>query len=417
MPNVTIEELIARIDDQRRDDTDSAVDKNKKLRAITAILEIISARANFKFAIRKKRIDYLAGYTDYNLENVLGITDFKEIHQLRPDPEDGSFIDNVQENDFSYNFGRGSMKQEVTVQMIDGKPNLRINASSDKPKTQVNDMTAVTSNGTWSADTTGSDAANITADSLELENGAIVFDIDVSQNGANKATIKNSTMTSVDLSEFVSNGHHRMKADLPDGLITLLTSIELHFGSSATDYYSIVITGPADGNAFAEGINELDFAAADKTTAGSPNSAAITYGSITLNYGAGQADVSKVRFTDWWVVYPKKFNLYYFSTALVRSSAGAVQEEAQDTTDEIIIPRRHKETVVEGSLWQIMDQMGTDSGDDSLKHLKFFEYGQEYDAAKNTAKRFGGMRQMIREFGIAVPTEKRKLKVRHRPET
>lgn len=417
MPNVTVEELITRIDDQRRDSTDGSVDNSKKFRAITAILEIISARSNFKFAIREKQIHYLAGYTDYNLENTLGITDFKEIHQLRPIPEDGTELDNVQERDFSKDFGRGRVRGQVTAKWVDGAPNLRINAFSDKPKTQYHAMTDYNSNGTWVADTAASDAASVSDDALEFDNGAVSFNITAAQSVNNKATISNSTMTAVDLTDFLNVAHHRIKIFIP-ALLTLLTSITIRFGSDSTNYYEITITAPADGVGFVPGaINELDFDWGSATKVLNPVITAMDYALITLNYSVGQVNVTGVRITDWWIIYPKRLMLYYFSTSLVRTAAGAVAEGVTALDDEIIIPRRHKETVVEGTLWQVMDQMGTSNSEDSDKHLKFFEYGTEYDPAKSTSKRFGGMRQMMREFGIAVPTEKRKLKVRHRPET
>lgn len=437
MPNnVTVQELITRIDDQRRDDTDASIDNNKKFRAISAILEIISARSNFKFAIRRARVEYLSGYTDYSLENIVGITDFKEVHELRTEPESGSVIDYVQERNFSHDHGLGRTREQCAIVWRDAVPILRISdCSLNKSKTQLHAMTDFNDNGTWIADTAGSDADNVSDDTVEFENGAVKFEVvpgtgtgsafgssifGTATFGAgptNRATIYNLTLTPVDLSTYLNVGHHRIKVDLPADVAGHLTSVEIRYGANTTNYYQITTTAPADGGDWQEGRNEIEFDWANANVIGSPDPSSIGFALITFNYATGLTDTEVIRVTDWWVIYPRTLYLYYFSTQLARSEAGVRQEGVTDLTDEILIPRRHKETVVEGVLWQVMDQMGTSNSEDSDKHLKFFEYGTEYDPVKASSKRFGGMRQMMREFGIAVPTEKRKLRVRHIPET
>lgn len=419
MSFLTAQDIFTRVDHQRRDDSDSAIDATKKLAALTAVLQIIASRANFKFAVRKKIIEYLPGYPEYSLVNVFGIEDFRDVKELRmasPQTDNWPFPQ-IEADEFWEKFNRGNLNNNSAVDWRDGNPVLLINHQGTKPKTALHAADSVTDNGTWAADTSTSDAVNIDSDDLELGGSAIKFDIDVSQSVNNTAAVAVPDMEAVDLTDFLDQGHVRGKVFLPDDLASYISGITLRWGSSTTAYYEVTISAPADGNAWQAGDNQVDFDWADATVTGSPDIEEIDYVRFAVNYSASMVDCSGVRFTDLQMVYPERLELNYYSTFLAQTTGGTRQYNTSEVTDKILVPHRHMETVVEGVLWQIMDQMGTNNGEDSERHRNFFEYGSEYDGSKKESKRMGGMKLMIRELGVKPVTETRRMRPKMYRET
>lgn len=417
MSLVTVQEIQNRVNDQRRDATDGTIDDDKFFRALTAILQIISSRANFKFAVRKTTLQILSGYPTYNIANVLGLTDFKDVKDIRPQNPtdyDGRPFETIEYDEFEQLIGRASTRNVASVEWKDGAPsNLKINRQNDnKPKATIHALDETDTDGTWALDATNGDGINLDSDDLELGGSSLIFDIDVSQSVNNKVVLTVSDMTEKDLTDFLNAGKIRLLAFLPSALATYISSIQLKIGSSATAYYSQTVTVPADGTDFIEGRNEIEFGS-PWTATSTPDISAIDYVQITINYAAGMTDTTGVRLRMLEVAYPERLDLNYYSTFLALDNDGTTRKVDVDATnDKILIPHRYMEVVVEGVLWQVMDQMGTDNSDDAEKHRQLFEYGPEYDTSKSSDKRWGGMRLMVRELGVSPVVEKRKFSIK-----
>src|SRR3990167_4851539 len=415
----TVLEIQNRVNDQRRDATDGTIDDNKFFRALTAILQIIASRANFKFAIRKTTFQYLNGYPTYNIENILSLTDFKDIKDIRPQNDedyDGRPFETIEADEFAQLVAAGSTRNVACVEWEDGEAaNLKINPQNDtNPATVIHALDDLTSDGTLAADTTDSDAADLDTDDLELGGTSIKFSITVAQSANNKATIHIPTtaMSAKDLTDFLNAGKIRLLAFIPATLATHITSFELRIGSSSSAYYSQTVTVPADGIDFVTGKNEIEFGS-PWTATGSPDIAAIDYLLITINYAAAMTNTTGVRLRKLEVVYPERLDLFYYSNFLVLDNDATTRKVDMDNAaDKILIPHRHMEAVVEGVLWQVMDQMGNDA--DAEKHRQLFEYGPEYDTSKAAKRRWGGMQLMVRELGTSPVVEKRRFRIKRR---
>lgn len=372
MALLAVSEIFNRVDDQRRDDGETPVDETKKIRAMNAILDILQAEANWLFAVRQKVVDYLNTYSDYAVANTLGITDLKDLKDLRlEDDYDGTF-EYKEADEFALALGRRDSRRLMTLETRDADQILRINYWGQRPVATVHSATSYNDNGTWTADTSTSDATNVTTDTLEWTQGSVDFDVDVSQSVNNKATIYNATLTAVDLTDHLDVSHARMKVFIPSGLTA--TSFELRWGSDASNYWSQTVTAPATGGNFATNArNDLDFAWSSATKTGTPDESAIDYVSFTVNYAGTQTDVNGVKIQAINFIRPERLLLLYYTQYLSQTSAGVFQEKVTANTDLLLVPRAHKECLVEGVLWQVMDQMGSDDRQDAPKHKALFE--------------------------------------------
>lgn len=409
-----VSEIFERVDDQRRDDGDTPVDINKKYRALNGILSIISSRASWRFAVRKKMIAYYEGLNSYHFQNQLTLDDFKEIKDLRPHNWTGVPIEYIEADEFMSKLGARFGLHHMAVDYQDGYPTMLIGyGNMTKPQVYLDTLTGISDNGTWAVDGT-TDAINLRQDTGYYRYGgsALAFDVDVSVGAGNAATIQNSTLATVDYTDHNGLSHGFLEIYLPAALAATLTSIQLKWGSSAANYYSKTVTSPADGNAWKEGWNIVEFAWDSATTTGTPDASLISYSAITLNYTAPTADAVGVRVSKLFFSQPEFMDLSYYSEWLViDGTTGARKRLVTSDQDKILIPTDHVETVVEGLLWQVMDQMGTDNGDDSARHFKLFQYGYDSDPSKNPRIKRGGMALMVRDFAVRTGSARRKVRV------
>jgi hypothetical protein len=167
--------------------------------------------------------------------------------------------------------------------------------------------------GTWEADTTNSDALNVTVDTIEKQEGSasLNFDIDVSQSGNNKATIQNTTLDQQDLSTYEDLGSWLVEVYIPD--TANFTSFTLYWGSDTSNYWSTTVTTDIDGSAFSDGWNKLklDWNSATKTS--SPDVTAIDYVGYDFNYGAPQVDDTDFRIDNLRIANPVPLTFHYLS--------------------------------------------------------------------------------------------------------
>ena len=125
------------------------------------------------------------------------------------------------------------------------------------------------------------------------------FDIDVSQSANHYADIYITDMTAINLSEYDSNGFMFLWVYTPD--VTYVNQFTLRWGSANTDYWSDSVTTQHDETIFANGWNVLKFSWRDAAIAGptgSPNSSALDYIMLRIQYTSSQVDMTDVRVDD-----------------------------------------------------------------------------------------------------------------------
>lgn len=216
-----------------------------------------------------------------------------------------------------------NMANMFTMNFNTGVKTIRINAPFLNPPVIIDNIEAVSDNGTWAVGGTASD--------LEVNNtnyvqgsGSLQFDVTT---GA--AYIENSTLYAINLEDYVNQASQFVYVYVPTG--STLTSVEARWGSSSGAYYTKTVTLNQQGVAFVNGWNLCQFDWASATTVGSPDPTDITYLRITLNV-TGSMSACKVNgFNN---ILGTILAYEYYSKYLFRdATTGAFQETVEDDSD------------------------------------------------------------------------------------
>jgi len=374
-------------DDRRRDSTSGAIDPNKKLRAVNDTLQRIHSHRHWDFTTRRQLFNYYQDEVDYNVPDVLSIADFKDVKDLRVDGEHTTRFTHLDPNAFALD---GNNMNTFAVEYRLGDPILRINYADGPSMTTVGNTSDHDADGTWTADTSTSDATNVSTDTTEYieGGGSVMYDIDVSQSVNNQADIYVTTSSSVDLSDYVDYGAAFLDWYIP--AIDQITGATLRWGSSDSAYYTRSVTTAADNGTLVQGWNHLKFDWNGATSSGTPSASAIDYLLFRTSYSATQVDDTGFRINNLQFKLPKRFELLYYSSYVVRNSSGVWIPEATATSDVLLIPDRYRNVVVDGYVANLMSQMGKD--DEAMMYERRFEKG---------------LKDMAREFGTNVATANR----------
>lgn len=230
--------------------------------------------------------------------------------------------------------GQSSNEPAWAIERRDGNSYLVVICPPKYNAFMIADCDSVTSGGgTWEVDSTTSDATNLTIDVNEYKQGSASFnfDVDVSQSGNNKATLKNTTMDSQDYSAYEDLGSFLAWVYIPENLY--FSSITLYWGSGTSDYWSATVTTDIDGAAFADGWNRIRIDWQNATTTGTPDVAAVDYMQVDYNYTGSQTDDTDFRLDDLILVRPEKLTFHYLSWNVGTSNAGADLTAFAATTD------------------------------------------------------------------------------------
>lgn len=147
----------------------------------------------------------------------------------------------------------------------------------------LNDCTSLDNNGTWS---TGGDANSIVVNNTNYVNTPASLQFNLS-GATGTGYLVNSTIQPIDLSLVVNQAVQFLYTSLPNG--SQFTSIQLQWGSDASDYYEFTTTINQQMNSFINGWNLTAFPWVNATVVGSPNPANITYLKVIYNYNIGDS--------------------------------------------------------------------------------------------------------------------------------
>ncbi len=201
---------------------------------------------------------------------------------------------------------------------------IRINAPFLNPPIIVNQIESITSNGTWAV---GGTASSLTVNNTNYVNGAGSLQFNVT---AGAATLANSTMSAVNLSNVAYQSSMFVWVYIPTG--SSLTSVNLRWGSSSSNYYTSTVTQNQDAVAFVNGWNLCQFVWDNSTTTvGTPVNTAINYSQITLNVTASMTGCL-VNSLD--CIMGTILNYSYYSKYMFRDAiTGAYQEKVTDPSN------------------------------------------------------------------------------------
>lgn len=212
-----------------------------------------------------------------------------------------------------------------TVEDNSGVRTIRIAGTSLTTGPVVNECDSLTTNGTWAA---GGNATDLAADSFNKITGSASLKFNVSASGSS-AYVENSTMTALDLEDYVNVGAIFVWVYIPS--ITIITSVALRWGSSSANYYSRTVTVTQDNTAFIAGWNLLRFDWDGSTETGTVIDTAIDYLRVTFAY-SGTA-VNSCRVDSIVARIGTIYEIVYYSKYLFKTSGGTWIEKPTATTD------------------------------------------------------------------------------------
>ncbi len=191
----------------------------------------------------------------------------------------------------------------------------------------VNEADSLADNGTWVG---SNDAGNLTLDTNKFVSGSGSVKFDIS-GATTTATLTNADMTAIDLSEHEDESSMFLWLDFSDS--SLITNVELRWGSDSTNYWSRTVTAPHFGS-FVDGWNLLRFNWDGATETGTGVSSAIDYLQVNITYD-GTADTN-LRIDNVTSNKGKIFDVVYYSKFLFTDgTSGAWKEAAEDDTDTV----------------------------------------------------------------------------------
>jgi hypothetical protein len=219
-----------------------------------------------------------------------------------------------------------SMQNMFTINFNTSLKTLRINAPFLNPPTVINQIEAITTNGTWYL---SGDASNLTVNNSNFAqgSGSLQFDVD-----AGVAAINNSTTTAVDLSAVENQSSLFLWVYFPSA--SDVTSVALQWGSNpnlGNDYYQRTVTTTQQGTVFQNGWNLLQFQWAGSSVTGTPDSSAINSVVVYFNTTGSQTGclINGLNSILGTVLSYEYYSKYLFRSA----STGAYQETVLDDSD------------------------------------------------------------------------------------
>ena len=311
--SVTIGNIKSYVNQFIRDTSTYSVSDDDRNRAITAAIKELYTEQGADFSNRTYDFNFFDTINYYDITTT--VPDLVEAHNIRYRNERLNKVSFIKKDDRDISVDINSEPDEdsFAIEIKNRRKYLGIEHVSQYPKLNLHDTETLADNGTWTADTTTSDALNPTLDEVEYMEGygtaSINFDISVAQSVNNRATIYNADMTAISLADYEDISSLLMWVYIPD--VTNVTSVTAYWGSSATAYWSLAATTDIYGSAFANGWNRIKFGWSSSTKTSTPDVTLINYVRVDINYSAGQADDTDFRIQNLIFVRPEKMTLYY----------------------------------------------------------------------------------------------------------
>lgn len=216
-----------------------------------------------------------------------------------------------------------SLLNMFTMNFNTGMKTIRINAPYLNPPVIINQIEAISTNGTWS---TGGTATDLSVNNTNFAQGSGSLQFNAATGAA---YIENSTMTLVNLENVVNQASLFVWVYVPNGAD--LDEVEVRWGSSASDYYQNSAEETQQGTAFVNGWNLCQITWADAATFGTPDPSSITYARVTLHV---TDDMDACLVNGLNSILGTVLSYEYYSKYLFRdASTGAFQEKVTDDSN------------------------------------------------------------------------------------
>jgi len=293
-----------------------------------------------------------------------------KVIDIRPQAGRESY-DNV-EQVYSKDFDRRKSVGTFNIESNSGVKMLRI-AKDLGNSIVINESNGLTDNGTWSAT---ADCENLATDKMNYLSGSGSLKFDLS-GASTTGYLENSTMTPVDLTDYEDEGSIFVWLYLPDS--SILTSVNLHWGSSSSAYWSDTVTAQHYG-AFENGWNLLRFDWNGATKTGTPDVTAINYLKALFTYdGAPETDL---RIDNIVCKFGSIQQMLYYSNFLFQTSDGVWKEKCSADSDYLNLNTEEYNILLELCIVYANQELaGEDSGFDLQVSLNSYEdMGAQYQS-------------------------------------
>lgn len=220
-----------------------------------------------------------------------------------------------------------TLQEMFTVVYNKGIRTLRLNDPQAPAPITIDTLSAITGNGTWAVDGTGAQTLTVNSQNFVVGGGALEFNLVA---GQTSGYVQNSTLTKVDLTAELNQGTQFLWVYLPSA--SAVTAVNLEWGSSAANYYSLSTSVTQSATAFQNGWNLLAFPWVSATKVGTPIVSSITFSRITFTYnGALQTGVMVNNLTSQ---LGSIMNIEYYSQNLFQDAiTGAFLETTTDPSN------------------------------------------------------------------------------------
>lgn len=194
--------------------------------------------------------------------------------QVNRNPSDIFLSKYNQTFDIAKNF---SVQDMFTVVYDQGVRSLRMNFNNAPAPVVIDTVSSISENGTYFV-ATGASNLSENNQNFVVGGGSLQFNLLA---GQTTGYLENSTLNPIDLSDELNQGTQFLWVYLPDS--SSISSINLRWGSSSSNYYPSSVAVTQSGTAFADGWNLLAFSWPTSST-GTPDVTAIDYIRVTFTY-------------------------------------------------------------------------------------------------------------------------------------
>lgn len=216
-----------------------------------------------------------------------------------------------------------SFANKVYTQWNTGLKTIRVEAPFLTSPLQLSDTGSITG---WTA-TGGASTISLDQTNNVAGGGAIVFNLLA---GQTTGTVQTSTLNPVNLTPYVNNSTGFLWVYMPSG--TAISSINVKWGSDASDYYFANVTTTQAGTVFQNGWNLISLPWIASNIVGAPLATGYKYISVTPTYNSTLQTGFKICNLTFALGY--YFNIQYYSKYMFRDpSTNAFQEKVKDATD------------------------------------------------------------------------------------
>lgn len=277
--------------------------------------------------------------------------------------------------DLSKNNLPGSWQPDMTIVYDSAIKYIRISSPNLVPGIVLSQGDNIQSNGTWS---TGGDATNLQVDNINFVNagGSLKFNL---TGATGTGYLENSTLGAQNLQNNINQAVQFLYSYFPTG--NEITSMELRWGSGASDYYSVTTSVTQENTTFQNAWNLLAFNWLGATVVGSPDVQNITYLRVTWNYTVGKAQTG-MHLNGISSILGKILEMEYYSKYMFRDQAGTFKETVTSDTDIINLDTEAYMIFTNRFLYLAAQQkQGSDMGFD----FSFFDKEYENGIARYTA--------------------------------